>query len=334
MAYLSQSRDLDTIGAITNSKIAEKIADNISVKIPLLHFLNKMGHKEYEQGGYDYRLPVFKEFSTAQAYIGNTVLDSAEADPVTAAVFGRKQISVPIVATGTKLLQNGGSTPEAIVPYLMTIIESAEESMKDALAGQTIGIMSTQADADLGITGLQTALQADQTTGTYALLARATYAFWRAQTDTVATGFNTDGLNAMRRLLFACARGDEVSTCISMSVNGFVLLIRNLTGTIQYNQIADVQMANTAAGDVDFQTVNFHGATVFPSSYQPANTSYFLNLKYMKLMVHGDRDMTIREFVSPYNQDSMVARIFWSGNLVCNNLGRQGRLGGLIETSA
>ena len=332
MAYLSQTLNLDTIGAITNSKIAEKIADNVSVKIPLLYFLNKMGHKEYEQGGFDYRLPVFKEFSTAQAYTGNSVLDSAEADPVTATVFGRKQISVPIVATGTKLLQNGGNHPEAIVPYLMTIIESAEESIKDALAGTTIGIQSTQGDSDLGITGLGTALQTDQTVGTYGLLSRATYSFWRATTDTVATGFNTDGLSGMRRVLFTTARGDEVSTVISMSVLGFTNLVRALTGTIQYNQ----NSGNTAptTGDVDFQTVNFHGATVFPDSYQPSNTAYFLNLKYLKLMVHGDRDMTIREFVSPYNQDSMTARILWAGNLVCNNLARQGRLGGLIETWA
>jgi hypothetical protein len=331
MAYLSQTLNLDTIGSITNSKIAEKIADNISVKIPLLYFLNKMGHKEYENGGIDYRLPVFKEFSTAQAYTGNTVLDSVESDPVTAAVFGRKQIAVPIVATGTKLLQNGGNSPECIVPYLMTIIESAEESMKDALAGQSIGLQSAQSDSDLGITGLQTMLSVDNTVGTYGLLSRATYSWWRQQSDTVATSFATDGLAAMRRLLFAAARGDEISTVISMTVNGFVKLITALTGTIQYNQLNGVSPA-TATGDVDFQTINFHGATVFPSSYQPANTAAFLNLKYCKLMVHGDRDMTIREFISPYNQDSMTARIFWAGNLVCNNLARQGRLGGLIET--
>ncbi len=331
MAYLSQTLALDTIGAITNSKIAEKIADNISVKIPLFYFLNKMGHKEYENGGFDYRLPVFKEFATAQAYTGNTVLDSAESDPVTAAVSTRKQISVPIVATGTKLLQNGGSNPEAIVPYLMTIIEAAEESMKDALAGTTLGLQSANADADLGITGLRTALQADQTTGTYELLARATYAFWRAQTDTVATSFATDGLAGFRRLLFACARGDEVSTVISVTTATYVNLITALTGTIAYNQLNGVPPA-TATGDVDFQTINFHGATVFPDTYQAANTAFFLNLKYMKLMVHGDRDMAIREFVSPYNQDSMTARIMWAGNLVCNNLARQGRLGGVMDT--
>ena len=332
MPYLSQTLALDTIGAITNAKIAEKIADNISVKIPLFYFLNKMGHKEYENGGTDYRLPVFKEFSTAQAYVGNTVLDSAESDPVTACIFGRKQISVPIVATGTKLLQNGGNSPEAIVPYLMTIIESAEESMKDALAGTAIGIQSANADADLGITGLQTMLTVDNTVGTYGLLSRATYSFWRQYNDTVATGFNTDGLAGMRRVLFNCARGDEVSTVVSMTVTGFTNLVRAMTGTIQYNQIASGQA--TAAGDVDFQTVNFHGANCFMSSYQPSNTAYFLNLKYCKLMVHGDRDMAIREFVSPYNQDSMTARIMWAGNLVCNNLARQGRLGGLIETWA
>ena len=333
MAYNTQTLNLDTIGAITNSKIAEKIADNISVKIPLFYFLNKMGHKEYEQGGYDYRLPVMKEFANAQAYTGNTVLDSQEADPGTAAVSTRKQINVPIVATGTKLMQNGGSNPEAIVPYLMFIIENAEESIKDALSGTSIGIQSSQADGDLGITGLGTALQSDQTTGTYETLNRATYLFWRAYTDTVATGFNTDGLSGMRRVLFNIARGDETATVISTTVTTYANLVRSLTGTIMYNQLNGVAPL-TATGDVDFQTINFHGATVFPDSYQPANTLYFLNLKYMKLMVYGDRDMTIREFISPYNQDSMTARIFWAGNLVCNNLARQGRLGGLPDTWA
>ena len=326
MAFLSQTLALDTIGAITNSKIAEKIADNISVKIPLFYFLNKMGHKEYESGGFDYRLPVFKEFATAQAYTGNTVLDSAESDPVTASIFTRKQISVPIVATGTKLMQNNGSSPEAVVPYLMTLIETAEESMKVTLAGSTIGIQSAQADADLGITGLQTMLTTTPTLGTYGLLSRATYAFWRHQTDAITTGWATDGLTAMRRLLISCARGDEVSTVISMTPTSFAFFLRSLTGVLQYNQ----NSGNTApaVGDVDFQTVNFHGAQVFPSNYQTTATIAFLNLKYLKLLVNGDRDMTIREFVSPYNQDSMTARIFWAGNLVCNNLSRQGLIFG------
>lgn len=331
MAYLSQTLNLDTIGAITNSKISEKIADNATQKIALWYFLNRMGHKEFENGGYDYRLPVMKEFANTQAYTGNTVLDSAEADPVTAAVFQRKQFSTPIVLTGTKLMQNNGA--EAVVSYLETMLENAAESLKDTLAGSTLGIMSAQGDSDLGITGLQTMLPDVATTGTYGLLSRATYSFWRHNVDTVATGFNTDGISGMRRVLLAAARGDEVSTCIAMTVTGYTNLLRALTGQISFDQAAK----NTpllANADIGFQAVNFHGAAVFPDSYVPANRAYFLNLKYLKLMVQQDRDFAVREPIAAQNQDSMVARMFWAGNLVCNNLARQGQLGGLIETWA
>lgn len=316
---------LNTITALTHPKVSQKIADNITSKIPVLHFLNKLGHKEYENGGRQYWINVFKELQTGTAYTGATVFaDQVEADPVTQAIYERKHLTWAITVSGTNLLKNSGTNEEAIVPYLETLIETAQESAKNDMAGTSIGIMSSQADGDLGITGLQTYLTTSATTGTVGTLSRATWSWWRQNIGTTITAFATNGLAAMRGLFFACARGDEVPTLVVMTQAGFINLVTQLTGTVNY----DYRGKSPTVGDIDFPSIQFHGATVLFDTFTPTNVLYMLNLKYFKLLVHSDRDMSIRDFIAPTSQDLMVGRLYWAGNLVCSNLSRQGRLSG------
>lgn len=333
MSNLATTVQWDTIRSLTHPKVAQKISDNITKQIPLIYFLNKIGHKEYENGGYNYVFPVLKEFPNVQGYTGLTVLDSQEADPVTTAQFERKQLTVPIMLSGTKLLQNSGSDPTSIVNYIAAQIEIAEEAMKNSMAGSTIGIMSALNETDFtGITGLQTILGSNAssllTTGTVGNLDRATYTFWRQQNASCGTGFSTNGLTAMRTLYVNTFRGDEAPTVIAMTLNSYINLDTALTGQLTYN----TPSPKTQFGDVGFEHIMFRGAVVLPDANVPANTGYFLNLKYMKLVVHQERDMSIRDFIAPENQDGLLGRIYWAGNLVCNNLARQGLLYGTIDT--
>lgn len=328
MAQLSSTLTLDTINSLTHPLISQKISDNITGKIPLLYFMNRIGHKEYENGGIEYRFPILQELATAQAYTGTTTLNSLERDLLTTAVLYRKQFSLDITLSGTNLLKNSGNSPEAVVNYITAQIEIAEEGMKNTLAGDSLGIFSDEADSDLGITGLQTMLTDSTSTGTYASLARSTYTAWQHQTDSVSTNFSTDGLVSMQALLLAVTRGDESPTVIVMTANGYANLIRAFQGTLQYNNPSP----KTAFGDVGFQHVNYFGAPVIFDDGVPTNRAYFLNLKYIKLLVHQARDMAIRDFITPHDQDSITGRMYWAGNLVCNNLARQGLLQGTIET--
>lgn len=322
--------ELNTINSLTLPLISQKIADNITGRIPLFYFLNKIGHKEQEGGGTEYRLPVFKELATAQAYTGTTALTNSEKDLVSSAVYARKQLSLDITLSGTKLLQNSGNDPTAVVNYIAAQIEMAEEGMKNTLAGTTYGIMSAQGDSDLGITGLRSYLTDSNATGTVGGLARATYSYWRQKTDSVATGFGTDGLASMRLLHLNVVRGDEAPTIIVMTLTGYSLLLKALTGTVAYNGPSPT----TRFGDIGFEHINFFGTPVIYDDGVTSSRAYVLNLKYLKLLVHKDRDMTIRDFITPSNEDSITGRIYWAGNLVCNNLSRQGLLQGLVDTDA
>lgn len=324
------SMELNTINSLSLPLISKKIADSITGRIPLFYFLNKIGHKEYENGGIEYRLPIFKELATAQAYTGNTTLTNSEKDLVITAIYQRKQITLDVTLTGTKLLINSGTDPTAVINYIAAQIEMAEESMKASLAGTTIGVLSSQGDSDLGITGVKTFLTDSTTTGTVGTLSRATYDFWRHNSDSVTTGFGTDGLMSMRLLLLACSRGDESSTVGIMTRTGYGLLLKALIGTITYNMPSPA----TKFGDIGFEHVNFFGTPILFDDGVTSARAYFLNLKYMKLLVHRDRDMSIRDFITPTNEDSIVGRIYWAGNLVCNNLARQGLLQGNVDSDA
>jgi hypothetical protein len=216
------------------------------------------------------------------------------------------------------------------------MIETAEESLKDGLANSTTGVMSANGESDVGITGLQNILQDSTTTGTVGGLSRATYSFWRHQSDTVATGFNTDGIPSMNNLFYSLVRGDEGPTVIIMTRATYINFARTMTMT-STNTAPQAQFMLTGPAvkaDLSFEHLYFHGVPALFDDYCTAQRAYFLNLKYMKLLVHGERDITMRDFITPADQDALVGRIYWAGNLVCSNLSRQGLLQGLPDTWA
>ena len=135
---------------------------------------------------------------------------------------------------------------------------------------------------------------------------------------------------SMRTVLLACSRGDESPTVGILTRTGYGLLLKAFTGTIQYNGPSPT----TRFGDIGFEHVNFFGTPILFDDGVPSARGFMLNLKYMKLLVHRDRDMSIRDFIAPVNEDSIVDRIYWAGNLVCYNLARQGILQGSLDTDA
>jgi len=319
----------NVIDAVTGPLVSKKISDNVTEHIPVFSHMDRTGRKEYESGGDCYEPLVLMDLPTGEAYTGSTPLKTAQTDTTRRAKYERKQIHVPILVTGTELLRSAGNGETALVNYMETQLDQARLGMINTLAGTSVGIQSSQSDSDLGITGLATLITSTPTSGTVGGLSRATYDKWRQKVNAVATGWNTDGLISLSALFLDTMRGDESAGLITMTSAGFANFIRSLQGTITYN------MPNgpaTAPVDLGFPGINYFGATVLCDYYQPSNTAYLLNTKYLKLLVAKDRDMSIRPFLSDYNSDSECARLYWAGNLICSALSRQGLLYGLVET--
>ena len=51
----------------------------------------------------------------------------------------------------------------------------------------------------------------------------------------------------------------------------------------------------------------------------------FLNENYFEFAVSRLANFTLRDFITPPNQDAMTALLLWAGQLLCGNISRQGR---------
>src|SRR5205807_3433620 len=75
-----------------------------------------------------------------------------------------------------------------------------------------------------------------------------------------------------------------------------------------------------------FTNLLFNGVPFLVDSHATASNIQFLNEDYFSLIVNKDTNFELRDFQQPVNQDAYVGFVLWAGNLICSNVGRQGRL--------
>ena len=57
-----------------------------------------------------------------------------------------------------------------------------------------------------------------------------------------------------------------------------------------------------------------------------ANAIHFLNENYVKLCVHKKENMRVERLEKLETSNGMLSKIYWMGNLVCNQRRRNGQL--------
>ena len=75
--------------------------------------------------------------------------------------------------------------------------------------------------------------------------------------------------------------------------------------------------------------LTFKGVPVIFDRDCPSGNMYFLNSKYINLVVHRDADMSTGPFVTPENQDVSTAQILFQGNMTVNNRRMHGVMTGI-----
>lgn len=81
--------------------------------------------------------------------------------------------------------------------------------------------------------------------------------------------------------------------------------------------------------DAGFPNVKFEGATMVADSHVPAGQMGMFNTNFLDFYVLPSRNFTFEDFRKPVNQDAMMAKIYWVGQLTCTNPRMQGILVGL-----
>lgn len=322
----SLTETFDRVFTTTRTTIIPKVWDNITTDIPVIHWLNQQGQIEEHEGGAALEFQVFKELINAVGAGPTQKVTPVHVDPATRGRYVWKHIYVPFKVSGPDLRKNTG--PNAVVDLMVLIVEASQASMTEALGGATLGIWSNTGEDDVAVvTGLQH-LISGATTGTTGNLSRAN-SWWQNSTGTAITDFSANGITRLRGALFTAKRGNEIPNALVMDQTSYLNFLSALTGTIQYNFPLESRVASQGSVDIGGADVYFHRALVMEdANATPAGVVYGLSSKFLKLRVHREANLLLREFVLSEDEDAVSSMVIWMGNLTATNLARMFRIAG------
>ena len=299
------------------------LADSVTKNNALLYKLKSRGNvKSFSGGNVILQELMYNDPNTLNAgsYSGYDVIDITPNSPISAASFDLKQYAGAVSISGLEQLMNAGK--EQIIDMLEGRIQVAEAQLLNQISAGVYSDGTGNGGKD--ITGLQAAIAASPSSGTYGGINRATWSFWRniafsAATDggSAATAANIQSY--MNRVAVQTVRGTDRPDMIVADNNYYRYFLESMQA------IQRVQSEDSAAAG--FTSLKYMGAGLNCDVYLdggiggaiPANTMYFLNTKYIFLRPHRDRNFVpIGGDRQSVNQDAIVRLIGWAGNLTCS----------------
>lgn len=313
MPGISETRTLDAVLTTTMDNYRKTLYDNIFDNYPLLSWTNgKLGQamrggsiKRVLDGGNSiYEHLLYGTNSTAKSYSGAESLDTTTQDGMTMANFVWKQYAATISITGIQKRNNSGEA--AMINLLESKIKQAEMSLKDLMSQGAWG--DGTGNGAKVLTGLQAIVSATTSLGG---INPTTYTWWKSNVTSTAGSFAAGGLGKMRTTFNTLSMGNDKPDIIFCDQNVY----EYYEAALQPIQ----RITNTKAADGGFENLTFKGIPIIFDRDCPSGYMYFLNSKYLNLVVHRDADMATTPFITTVDQDITSSKILFQGNMTTNN---------------
>jgi len=318
--------NVSDIVATTIQSRTRKIADNVTKNNALYMRLDQRGNRKPFSGGN----VIYQELSFAQNanggwYSGYDLLPVAASDVISAAEFNIKQLACPVTMSGLEQIQNAGK--EQMIDLLEGRITVAEATMANLMAEGIYADGTTYGGKSLtGLSAAMPALAPASQTTAYGGIVGSTWTFWTSKYTLTAaqTAANIQGF--MNTMWASLVRGTDRPDLIVQDNVAWGVYMASLQ--------AQQRFTSPEVGNLGFPSLKFMDADVVLDGgiggFNTANTTLFLNTKYIFLRPHSARDMVALDPNKRYavNQDAEVSILAWAGNLTCSGRQFQGRLVG------
>lgn len=314
----------NVVTAISERFIMPEVVDNVYTRNVVMFRLNR-ANKRMVRGGTQIEVPLmYDRFSNGGSYSGYQVLEVAPSDTVKNGAWAWKQYYVPVTVDGLTLIKV--DTPRAIADLIKLQFAQAEMEMAQNLGA---GIWSNGVTNTNDIDGIQGAVDDAGVLGTYAGIARATNTWWNANDDSTS---GTMTMPVLQSMFMACSMGGRHPTLIASRVEQYNRYWNLGTAGDKQSFPAQPQGHDEQLMAAGFSNLLFNGVpwvvddNVFDGPNASNSAVAFLNEDYMHWVVSNRADFYMEPFQTPVNQDAMVAKLLWAGNLIFTNCKRQGKL--------
>lgn len=297
----------DQVVSTTTNLLEDFAEDNIYGSAPMFYHMKETG-QVLKRGGASLQFDLmYQKIGAAGSYSGYDALDTVPTDTDTGIKADWKLYYAHTIISRHEMLRNSGDA--AKVSLMESKTRNAHLKMADMLSTD---MFSTNGDAATGLTGLRNAAS---TTATHHFVSPTDFSGWAADVLTTSTGL---ALSRLEQGYLDATVGSDMPDIAVTNTACFKKYWALLTSNQRYGEEA------TASGG--FKYLLFNGVPIFHDSHSPGTGSgtndnwfFFLNSKHLFLYVHEDDNMTVTKLPTPINQDIMVHRLTFTGNLIVTN---------------
>ena len=334
------------------------LVDNIYKANAFLAAMRKYDGIAYEDGGERIRRQLlYEENDTFKSYSGYEQLTIKPQDGMTAAFYPWTEIAGTISISRREERQNSGEA--RILNLLQGKIMQAEMSIKSKVNTQIVqGTVSSSTfvpgnDAK-DLLPLGYFLPKDNTAapvagGSVGNIARETYSWWRPHTAVLDSGTKDTGNSfaisvstytglrvALYRMYNFCSRGAD------NSAPNIVLADQITLETYENSLDQQKRYGDEELVSMGFDNVKLKGATMIWDELVPdvnngttaitAGTAFFLNTKFLKLVIDKETDFITTPFIEPENATAKTAKVLFMGQLCADNVRKLGVAYGISQS--
>jgi hypothetical protein len=296
--YLSTSE----VNTFANRYIRTNIIDQRFKSRALLGILNSKGRVKRIDGGSIIAQPILAQPNqTASSYFGADILNADAQQEFTNVQIRWCGAYASATVIGTDKLRCSGR--EAALDLVEAKTESAFMSCFDKVGSFAFGNGNGNNGKDWD--GMGAGINNAAGFQNYNGIDRVANPWWQSQVYNPGTATALSTAN-MATLYYSCQVDEERPQ----------LIVFTQTGYASYQQLLTPQerFLDDAVGNLGFTNLAFQGSACVIDSGCPSQTAYFINLDYVKLFLHKDRQFEFQGFERIWNQDIEVGQVLALGN--------------------
>jgi hypothetical protein len=299
------TEQFDTLYSTTWQLMREESVDNIFKATPLYYWLNSQKRVRRETGGRWIGVQLmYAKNTTVQTLGPGGVVDITPQDPLTTAKFDWKWLAGSVIRLFAEDRMNTGM--QSIMNMVNTKLKNLELSMIDKQ--ESMGFGDGTGNGGLDFDGLGNLVSTtsglvvggiNSTTQTWWDNLRRTYVAGNGIRKEMTTAYNTVSI------------GNDHPTFGLTTQNVYEMYEDTLTNVLR--------IQSNLFGDAGFESLGFKGAGICFAPSCPATNFYFLNERYIEMVVETGADYVMTDWKPIPNQLDRVAQVVTMGNLVTNN---------------
>lgn len=296
------------ITSLTHRFILPKVVDGVYNSAAFLAYMMQPGKYKKIDGGRNLNFPVISsEPDKGGSFSDLDTLDTNRTDNITAAQFEWKQYYEPIRVSRREILQNSGKAQ--VVNLLTAKGKIAQKQIRENLADGLFSDGTGNSSKD--ITGFQALFNQTSSTS-YGNIAEDDMATWVAQYKGNSGSNRALTLALMQTADGSATEGDDKPDVITCKQD----MYDEAWGLFQPHQ----RLMSEKMSKLGFENViSFNGKPLIVDSHMKANSMYFINSEYAFLAIHPKENLRYETIEKLETTNSLLSRIFWMGNLCCNN---------------